>query len=81
VGLQARLPQRIGAGWDAAARAQLAALDAALYGGGAWNGKAFWRAVRPWLRKRRLRVKVPAPAALPPFYRLQARVVAPAGRR
>lgn len=81
VGLQARLPQRIGADWDAAARAQLEALDAALYGGTAWNGKAFWRAVRPWLRKRPARVKVPAPAAPPPFYRLQARVVAPAGRR
>lgn len=72
-GTDRTLPQRIGAGWDASARAQLDILDAALYGGRAWDGKAFWREVRPWLRKRPARVKVTTPAALPPLYRLQAR--------
>jgi hypothetical protein len=67
------LPQRIGADWGEGARAQLESLDVALYGQGAWDGKAFWRAVRPWLRKRPAQAKVAAIAALPPLYRLQAR--------
>jgi len=65
------LVQRIGADWDAGARAQLAALDAALYGGSAWDGKAFRRRVRPWLRKRPARRSAPASPALPPLFRLQ----------
>lgn len=65
------LVRRMGDGWNDRARAQLAALDAAVYGGQPWDGKAFWRAVRPWLRSR------PAPkrntaASLPPLFRLQA---------
>lgn len=64
---------RIGAAWpDARARAQLAALDAALYAGGAWDGAEFWRRVRPWLRKPAARRGVPA-SPLPPLFRLQAR--------
>jgi hypothetical protein len=73
------LVRSVGAGWDAAARAQLGALDAALYGRRAWDGKEFWRRVRPWLRK----PVPPAPAsasALPAFFRLQA-TDASAGRR
>ena len=72
-GVPAPLVQRIGDAWDAGARAQLAALDAALYGGTAWDGKAFWRRVRPWLGKRRARRTAPASPALPPLFRLQAR--------
>jgi hypothetical protein len=67
---------RMGEGWDALARAQLAALDAALYGGRAWEGRAFWRAVRPWLRAKAARA-VPKPA-LPTLFRLQARYAASA---
>jgi len=52
-------------------RAQASALDAALYGGGAWNGKAFWRAVRPRLRRGKRRRAAPPRSALPPFFRLQ----------
>lgn len=63
---------RMGNGWDARARAQLAALDAALYGGHAWDGKAFWHAVRPWLRVRTMPKRIAA-ASLPPLFRLQAR--------
>ena len=62
----------MGAGWDDAARAQLAALDAALYADRAWDGEAFWRGLRPWLRARRARRTASAPS-LPPLYRLQAR--------
>jgi hypothetical protein len=48
--------------------AQAAALDAALYGGGAWNGKAFWRA----LRLARPKARRAAPKAPPPSrFRLQ----------
>lgn len=64
------LVRSVGAEWDAGARAQLGALDAALYGRRAWDGKEFWRRVRPWLRK-----PVPPAArgsALPAFFRLQA---------
>ena len=68
----APLLRRMGDRWDAGARLQLAALDAALYGGHAWDGKAFWRAVRPWLRVRTVR-KRKAAASLPPLFRLQAR--------
>jgi len=57
----------------AAIRAQLAALDAALYGGGALDGKAFWRAVRPWVRRNPARRAAAVPPALPPLFRLQAR--------
>lgn len=63
---------RIGAAWpDARARAQLDALDAALYAGRAWDGKAFWRRVRPWLRKPAARRSVRV-SPLPPLFRLQA---------
>jgi len=65
------LPQWIGADWPDA-RAQLGALDAALYGGSAWDGKAFWRRVRPWLRKPAARRSAPV-SPLPPLFRLQAR--------
>lgn len=68
---QAPLVRRMGPGWDAAARAQLGALDAALYGGRAWDGKEFWRCVRPWLRTAPLRRVGRAPA-LPPLFKLQA---------
>jgi len=68
----APLLRRMGEAWDAAARLRLAALDAALYGGQAWDGKAFWRAVRPWLQVRTVRKKETA-ASLPPLFRLQAR--------
>jgi hypothetical protein len=71
-GAPAPLVQRMGASWDAAARAQLAALDAALYAGRPWDGSAFWRAVRPCLRGARAR-RAPAPSAVPPpLHRLQA---------
>jgi hypothetical protein len=72
----APLLRRMGEGWDALARSQLAALDAALYGGRAWEGSAFWRAVRPWLRAKAARA-VPKPA-LPTLFRLQARYAASA---
>jgi len=52
-------------------RAEASALDAALYGGGAWDGKAFWRALRPRLRKRKGRRAAPPRSGLPPFFRLQ----------
>lgn len=66
------LMRRMGDAWDADARAQLVALEAVLYGARAWDGKAFWRAVRPWLKK------LPAPRAarapaLPPLFKLQER--------
>jgi hypothetical protein len=54
-GAPAPLVHRLGDGWDTNARAQLAALDAALYGARAWDGRAFWRAVRPWLGRRAAR--------------------------
>ena len=38
-------------------RTELAGLDAALYAGHAWDGKVFWKSVRPWLRA------APRPAA------------------
>jgi hypothetical protein len=72
-GAPAPLVQRMGDAWDAGARAQLAALDAALYGGRAWDAKAFWRGVRPWLRKVAARRELPVPPALPPLFRLHAR--------
>jgi hypothetical protein len=65
------LVQRIGAAWDAGARAQLSALDASLYGRRAWNGKEFWRRVRPALRKATTRQVTPAPSP-GRFFRLQA---------
>jgi hypothetical protein len=51
--------------------AQAGALDAALYGGGAWDGKAFWRAARRQLHKRKGRRTAPPRPGLPPFFRLQ----------
>ncbi|MDH4094699.1 MAG: hypothetical protein OEV81_07915 [Betaproteobacteria bacterium] len=66
-----RLVQRLGARWDDAARAQLAALDAALYAGRAWDGKAFWSRVRPWLARETRRRAAPPPAAPPTLFRLQ----------
>ena len=65
-GETAPLAHRIGASWDAAARAQLAALDAALYGGAAWDGRAFWRALRPWLGTRMARRELAAQRAAGP---------------
>lgn len=68
----APLVARMGEGWDDEARAQLAALDAALYGNRALDGRAFWRGVKPWLRRKR-KPRVARPAALPPLFRLQGR--------
>jgi hypothetical protein len=68
---------RMGDAWDERARAALEALDAALYGGHAWDGRAFWQAVAPWLRGRALatrdaaRRKSSSSAALPRLFRLQ----------
>lgn len=67
----APLLRAMGEAWDPPARAALDALDAALYGAKAWDGKAFWRAVRPWLR-RAPRREAARKAALPPLFRLQA---------
>ena len=65
-----RVVQDIGRDWDTRARAQLDALDAALYGERSWNGKEFWRCVRPWLRRSpSSRSKAAASAAT--FFRLQ----------
>jgi hypothetical protein len=72
-GAPAPLVQRFGEGWDARARAQLGALDAALYARREWAVKAFWRGVRPGLRKRPARRAAAASPALPPLFRLQAR--------
>jgi hypothetical protein len=66
------LVQRMGADWDPPAREQLAALDAALYAERAWDGKAFWREVRPWLRAKPPRRGAAPPPSLPPLFRLQA---------
>jgi hypothetical protein len=68
----APLLRKLGDAWDERARAQLASLDAALYGDHAWDGKAFWRAVRPWLRGKAARKKKTA-ASLPPLFKLQSR--------
>ena len=65
------LVQNIGRDWDASARAQLDALDAALYGGRGWNGREFWKRVRPWLRRSRSR-RSSAAASPATFFRLQA---------
>lgn len=64
------LALRLGDDWDTRARSQLRALDAALYAGRAWDGLEFWRAVRPWLRRKPARRAAPA---LPPLFRLQER--------
>jgi hypothetical protein len=68
----APLVRGIGEGWCAEARAQLAALDAALYGGRPFDGRAFWRGVKPWLGRRK-KPRAARPAALPPLFRLQGR--------
>ena len=70
----------MGAEWDAPARRQLAALDAALYAGRAWDGEAFWQGLRPWLRARPARAAAPVPAPAP-LFKLQARAADPAGWR
>jgi len=70
-GATARLLQTIGRGWDDAARAQLGALDAALYGRHRWDGKEFWRRVRPWLR-RHLSSRAASAPLRPAFFKLQA---------
>jgi hypothetical protein len=44
------LLRQLGVHWSPAARAQLTALDAAVYGRHSWDGAEFWRRVRPWLR-------------------------------
>jgi len=61
---------RIGEAWSADARAELRALDAALYGRRKWDGRRFWRRVRPWLRSRPKGEGAHSRAA--PFFRLQA---------
>jgi len=72
-GLAAPIVQGLGVDRDAAAHAQLGALDAALYGGQAWRGDEFWRCLRPWLRRRAARPSRHAPPVLPPLFKLQAR--------
>src|SRR6185295_11969449 len=70
-GATPRLLQTIGRGWDDAARAQLGALDAAVYGKHRWDGKEFWRRLRPWLR-RRLSSRAATAPLRPAFFKLQA---------
>jgi hypothetical protein len=70
-GAAPRLLRAIGRGWDDAARAQLGALDAALYGRHRWDGREFWRRVRPWLR-RRLSSRAASAPLRPAFFKLQA---------
>jgi hypothetical protein len=69
-----------GEGWSAEASAELRSLDAALYGKRAWDGRQFWRKVRPWLRKKRGGDASPARES---FFRLQGwdAIPRPAGRR
>jgi hypothetical protein len=67
----APLLRAMGDAWDPPARAALDALDAALYGAKAWDGKAFWRAVMPWLRRAPRRAAA-RKAGLPVLFRLQA---------
>lgn len=71
-GAPAPLPQQMATEWSADARAAVATLDAALYAERAWDGAAFWRALRPWLRRRRRRRKAPAAPAPSPLFKLQA---------
>lgn len=71
------LVQDIGRYWDARARAELDALDAALYARRAWDGKSFWRRVRPWLRGRPARPAHGVESEPPPLFRLHARDAAP----
>lgn len=50
------------------------ALDAALYAGRGWDGKAFWRSALPALRRAKAKARRAAPrAALPALFRLQRR--------
>jgi hypothetical protein len=74
-GAGAPLLLRMGEAWSGEARAALRALDAALYGGGTWNGGESWRAMKPWLRRRAVgeRGRVTTAPELPPLFRLQAR--------
>jgi len=62
----------MGAAWSPEARSALAALDAALYAGRDWDGKSFWRAVRPRLGKRRSGRAAPAAPTQTPLFKLQA---------
>jgi hypothetical protein len=71
-GEPAPLPQRMAAGWNPDARAAISALDAALYGARAWDGATFWRAVRPWLRRRRARRRSKPAPSRSPLFKLQA---------
>lgn len=71
------LVTRLGDGWDGAARGELQKLDAALYGNRAWDGEAFWRAVRPWLRRKAAKRRAARAPALAPLFRLQARAAQP----
>ena len=65
------LVEKIGEGWSAEARAQLAALDAALYGNRKLDGRAFWRAVKPCLGRKK-KPRLARAAALPPLFKLQS---------
>jgi hypothetical protein len=78
-GAPAPLVQHIGEAWDAQARAELWALDAALYARRAWDGRKFWRSVRPWLRRKATRPS-PRPSSTAPLFRLQATGADPSGR-
>jgi hypothetical protein len=63
---------RLGDAWDERARAALRGLDAALYGGKPWDGREFWRAMKPWLRRRGVPRRKASPAHVAPrLYRLQ----------
>ena len=66
---------RVAESWpEAGIRAQLAALDAALYAGRAWDGAAFWQAVQPRLRWRFARRESrPRRELLPGLFRLHSR--------
>lgn len=73
------LVRRLGDEWDARAQSQLRALDAALYAGRAWDAMEFWRAVRPWLRRKRSR-HAAMTSMPPPLLKLQDRGSAQAVR-
>lgn len=69
----APLLARMGEAWSDDARTALMALDAALYAGRRWDGKACWRALRPCLRRRRAQREAAIPSStLQALFRLQA---------
>jgi hypothetical protein len=78
-GVAPALIARMGEGWSLEARAELRALDAALYGNRRWDGAQFWRKVRPWLAKKPRRSG--EPGRLEPFFRLQERETPASGAR